>query len=146
MVIVLAIFSANASICKRLCLSYQAYTKIRNGNSRKLSLSLGKAFIPPAIHCQYSVRGFCVLTHFYPLEFIFHTCSHFEDVSPIEQDAGLFPSKMSKTAISFILHPSNHKFRAVLLRQTQIFLIYEIRAACTRLWYVMAGIPETLDM
>lgn len=71
MVIVLAIFSANASICKQLCLSDQAYTKIRNGNSRKLSLNLGKAFIPPAIHCQYSVRDFCVLTHFYPLEFIF---------------------------------------------------------------------------
>ena len=96
MVIVLAIFSANASICKRLCLSDQAYTKIRNGNSRKLSLSLGKAFIPPAIHCQYSVRDFCVLTHFYPLEFIFHACSHFEDVSPIGQDAGLFLQKCQR--------------------------------------------------
>jgi len=105
MVIVLAIFSANASICKQLCLSDQAYTKIRNGNSRKLSLNLGKAFIPPAIHCQYSVRDFCVLTHFYPLEFIFHACSRFRDVSPAEQDAGLFPSKTAKDSYLFYFTP-----------------------------------------
>ena len=40
----------------------------------------------------------------------FNDCSHFEDVSPIGQDAGLSFQKPPKTAISFIIYPSNHRF------------------------------------
>ena len=58
-----------------------------------------------------------------------------------------FPFKNRQRQLSLLFY--THRvidFGAVILRQTQIFFIYEIRAACTRLWYVMAGIPETLDM